>query len=142
MSDKNIVYFDLETQRSANDVGGWGNKDKMGMSLGVIYSTGSQQYEIYSEKRVGALIDQLVKADLVVGYNVINFDYQLLQGYTVLDMESATKTCDTLLEVEKKTSPSKTSQTPLNLAPFLTDPFDCQRPTASSHSNEMSEPSF
>ncbi len=29
-----IVYFDLETQRTANDVGGWDKKDLMGMSLG------------------------------------------------------------------------------------------------------------
>ncbi|MGH8046037.1 MAG: ribonuclease H-like domain-containing protein, partial [Chthoniobacterales bacterium] len=36
---RNIVYFDLETQRTANDVGGWANKDRMGMSIGVTYST-------------------------------------------------------------------------------------------------------
>ena len=36
---KNIVYFDLETQKSADEVGGWGNISKMGMSVGVTYST-------------------------------------------------------------------------------------------------------
>ena len=36
---KNIVYFDLETQKSAEEVGGWGNISKMGMSVGVTYST-------------------------------------------------------------------------------------------------------
>jgi DEAD/DEAH box helicase domain-containing protein len=49
---RNIVYFDLETQRTANDAGGWDKKRDMGMSVGVTYSTASGQYQIYSEKRV------------------------------------------------------------------------------------------
>ena len=34
---EDIVYFDLETQRTANDVGGWGNKHMMGISIAVIF---------------------------------------------------------------------------------------------------------
>ena len=30
-----IVYFDLETQRTANDAGGWDKKAEMKMSIGV-----------------------------------------------------------------------------------------------------------
>ena len=52
---KNIVYFDLETQKSAQDVGGWGNKDKMGLSVGVTYSTARAGYQVYSEEQVEAL---------------------------------------------------------------------------------------
>ena len=36
---KNIVYFDLETQKSADDVGGWNKIRDMRMSIGVTYST-------------------------------------------------------------------------------------------------------
>ena len=36
---RDIVYFDLETQRTANDAGGWDRKGNMQMSVGVIYST-------------------------------------------------------------------------------------------------------
>jgi len=71
----NIVYFDLETQRTANDVGGWDKKRDMGMSLGVTYSSHLNEYRIYSEKCVNDLICQLLRADLVVGFNVVNFDY-------------------------------------------------------------------
>lgn len=39
MSGKNIVYFDLETQRSISDVGGYANKDKLCISVAVTYST-------------------------------------------------------------------------------------------------------
>ena len=39
---KNIVYFDLETQKSAEEVGGWDKISAMGMSLGVTYSNLSE----------------------------------------------------------------------------------------------------
>jgi DEAD/DEAH box helicase domain-containing protein len=73
----------------------------MGMSVGVTYSSASQQYRIYSEGQAQALIDQLLRADLVVGYNLINFDYQVLMAYTVRDLESQIATLDLMLDVEK-----------------------------------------
>ena len=97
----NIVYFDLETQRTANDVGGWEKKRDMGMSLGVTYSTNLTEYRIYPEKRVDDLIQQLLRADLVVGFNVVNFDYEVLMGYTILDLPLQLRTLDLLVEVEK-----------------------------------------
>jgi hypothetical protein len=99
---RNIVYFDLETQRTANDAGGWNKKREMGMSLGVTYSTALDEYRIYSEKRVNELIEQLLKADLVVGFNVINFDYEVLMGYTILDLPHQCRTLDILVDLEAK----------------------------------------
>lgn len=98
----NIVYFDLETQRTANDVGGWDRKRDMGMSLGVTYSTGLEEYRIYREARVNELVEQLLKADLVVGFNVINFDYEVLMGYTVLDLPHYVRTLDILVDIERR----------------------------------------
>ena len=40
----NIVYFDLETQKSAAEVGGWGNIDRMGISVAVLYQTQKAAY--------------------------------------------------------------------------------------------------
>src|SRR6516165_123292 len=97
----NIVYFDLETQRTANDVGGWDKKTEMGMSLAVTYSSDLNEYRIYSEKRVDDLIDQLLRADLVVGFNVVNFDYQVLMGYTILDLPHQLRTLDLLVEIDR-----------------------------------------
>lgn len=102
MKPKNIVYFDLETQKTAGDVGGWGHKDKMLMSVGVTYSTERASYRIYSERQVEALIQELQRADLVVGYNVEKFDYGVLMAYTILDLPSALYTLDMLVEVEKR----------------------------------------
>ena len=99
---RDIVYFDLETQRTANDVGGWDKKRDMGMSLGVTYSTRLGEYQIFSEKRVDDLVQQLLRADLVVGFNVINFDYEVLMGYTVLDLPHQCRTLDLMVDIEKK----------------------------------------
>ena len=82
---KNIVYFDLETMRSADDVGGWSHIDRMGMSIGVTYSTGNGAYSIYAESEVNGLIEELQRADLVVGFNHIRFDYEVLHKYTTYD---------------------------------------------------------
>lgn len=64
---RNIVYFDLETQKSADEVGGWKNIRDMGMSVGVTFSSRDGQYRIYDEKRVNDLIAELMRADLVGG---------------------------------------------------------------------------
>ena len=100
-NSKNIVYFDLETQRTANDVGGWDKKADMGVSIGVTYSTATESYEIFTEKRVGDLIELLSRADLVIGYNNRRFDYEVLMGYTILDLPHHLPTLDMLEVVEK-----------------------------------------
>lgn len=83
---KNIVYFDLETQKSAEEVGGWDKISAMQMSVGVTYSTGRGDYCVYGESEVQDLITELQRADLVVGFNVLRFDYEVLHGYTPLDL--------------------------------------------------------
>ena len=96
---KNIVYFDLETQKSAQEVGGWNHIDRMGMSVGVTYSTARGGYAIYGEPQVDDLITELQRADLVVGFNHIGFDYQVLHGYTPLDMRQI-PSLDMLIEIQ------------------------------------------
>jgi DEAD/DEAH box helicase domain-containing protein len=83
---KNILYFDLETQLSADEVGGWGNISKMRMSVGVTCNSLTGEYKIYGEKQVDDLIKDLQRADLVVGFNHLRFDYEVLHGYTSMDL--------------------------------------------------------
>jgi len=97
-----IVYFDLETQRTANDAGGWDKKSAMGMTVGATYSTGTGKYAVYGESRVHDLVEQLQRADLVVGFNLINFDYEVLMGYTVIDLAHSVPTLDIMVDLEKK----------------------------------------
>jgi hypothetical protein len=99
---RDLVYFDLETQRTANDAGGWDKKRNMGMSLAVTYSTRLGEYRVYAEKEVDLLVTQLLRADLVIGFNVINFDYEVLMGYTVIDLPHQCQTLDLMADLETK----------------------------------------
>jgi DEAD/DEAH box helicase domain-containing protein len=98
---KNIVYFDLETQRSADEVGGWDKISSMGLSVGVTYNTAHGEYRIYGEKQVDQLIRELQRADLVVGFNNLRFDYEVLHGYTTLDLRQL-PTLDMLVDLHAK----------------------------------------
>jgi hypothetical protein len=98
---QNIVYFDLETQKSADEVGGWGHIVKMGMSVGVTYSAGTGEYKIYHEKTVGDLIRDLQRADLIVGFNHLRFDYEVLHGYTSFDLTQL-PTLDLMVDLQNK----------------------------------------
>jgi DEAD/DEAH box helicase domain-containing protein len=102
VAGKNIVYFDLETQRSFGDVGGFANKDKMGVSVAVTYSTTRGTYEIYPESEMDRLADELVRADLVVGWNHIQFDYPVLQPYVFPTLVEQTINLDMMLDLEQR----------------------------------------
>jgi len=81
-----LVFFDLETQRSAEEVGGWHNAHLMRVSLGVLYDLREDRFESFREREVPALLERLAAADLVVGFNVRRFDYAVLRGYTDADL--------------------------------------------------------
>lgn len=82
----NKVFFDLETQRSSDDVGGWGHIADMGLSVAVTYSSTEGRYHVYTEHNVQSLIRALQGAGLVVGFNVLRFDYVVLSAYTNLPL--------------------------------------------------------
>jgi uncharacterized protein YprB with RNaseH-like and TPR domain len=102
VSERNIVYFDLETQRSFNDVGGSAHKDKMGVSIAVTYSTARGTYEIYGEQDMERLGEELVRADLVVGWNHLQFDYPVLQPYIFHTLAEQTVNLDMMVDVEQR----------------------------------------
>jgi DEAD/DEAH box helicase domain-containing protein len=96
-----IIYFDLETQRSAEDVGGWHNAHLMRIALAVIYDSHTEQFETFGETEVHQLIERLGEADLVVGFNVVSFDYAVLSGYTDTDLR-ALPTFDMLTAIHQR----------------------------------------
>jgi DEAD/DEAH box helicase domain-containing protein len=79
---KNTVVFDVETQHLADEVGGWDFIHRMKLAAAVSYSTADGAFHRYTEESVGDLIAELLDADLVVGYNVLRFDYTVLSAYT------------------------------------------------------------
>jgi DEAD/DEAH box helicase domain-containing protein len=76
------IVFDLETQHTADEVGGWHNIRDMRLAVAVTYDTTMDVYRDYTEQDADRLIATLRGADLVVGYNVLRFDYEVLSAYT------------------------------------------------------------
>jgi DEAD/DEAH box helicase domain-containing protein len=96
-----VLYFDLETQKSAADVGGWGNTHLMKLAVGVVWDSLEQKHFSYLENEADRLVAKLRMADLVVGFNVIGFDYPVLQPYARdFDLQEIT-TFDMLVDVKR-----------------------------------------
>ena len=96
-----VLYFDLETQKSADEVGGWGNIHLMGLAVGVVWDSFEQKYFSYLESEASQLVEKLSTADLVVGFNVKKFDYTVLQPYADFDL-SEIVTFDMLDDIKAK----------------------------------------
>jgi DEAD/DEAH box helicase domain-containing protein len=98
---QNILVFDLETQRSFQEVGSRSAMRQLGMSVGVVYSFRDDRFLSFFEGESGALIDLLLAADLVIGYNVIAFDYEVLKAYRDVPLEKV-PTLDIMLDLQGK----------------------------------------
>lgn len=77
--------FDLETQHSAEEVGGWHMAHNMRVSCAVVYDSREENYAVYRESEIDRLLDHLRGLDLVVGFNILRFDYKVLSGYSDID---------------------------------------------------------
>jgi DEAD/DEAH box helicase domain-containing protein len=90
--------FDLETIRSAEEVGGWNKCEKMGVSVGIVFDSQLGDCVTYLEQDIQDLIEHLQNLDLVVGFNNKRFDNRVLSGYTNANL-SKLPTLDLLEEV-------------------------------------------
>lgn len=98
---RKVVVFDLETRRSFAEVGGRSQLHRLGLSVGVAYRYDNDQYLIVTEESVGGLISLLLTADLVVGYNIRGFDYEVLRAYTDEDLHKL-PTFDLMYDLEER----------------------------------------
>jgi DEAD/DEAH box helicase domain-containing protein len=94
----NIVYFDLESQKLFEDVGGR-DASKLLLGCGVTWSTARNDFAIYWEKDAAALIAELKAADRVIGFNIINFDYEVLRPYAPNENFRAIRSTDMLQDI-------------------------------------------
>jgi len=77
---KRFAVVDVETRRSAAEVGGWTRPDLMGVSIAVLYDSGEDAFTDYQEHEIPLLVERLKSFDLVVGFNILRFDYGVLAG--------------------------------------------------------------
>lgn len=95
------LVFDLESQRLADEVGGWSNIAAMGFAAGVTLEVETGRLEAYLEDQVQVLIDSLNRATRIIGYNLIRFDFEVLRPYGLrAGQELLQKTTDMLRELE------------------------------------------
>ncbi|HSB79052.1 MAG TPA: Zn-binding domain-containing protein, partial [Candidatus Methylomirabilis sp.] len=93
-----ILVLDVETQRSAEEVGGWDRSDRMGLAVAVTADLATGEARVYTEDQVSLLLDDLSAAACIIGFNVRRFDYAVLSGYRALDF-GGLPTLDMLEEV-------------------------------------------
>jgi len=92
--------FDLETQLSAEEAGGWHQAHRMKISCGIVYDGEKNDFTVYTEERVEALIDHLKRFEQVIGFNSRRFDYKVLSGYSRFNFEKL-PSLDLLEEVHR-----------------------------------------
>lgn len=95
-----VAVLDIETQLSAEEVGGWHKCHLMRLAVAVLADLANQQYEVFFESQAQELCERLQQTDLVVGFNLKKFDYRVLQPYTEINLKHL-PTLDIFEEVQK-----------------------------------------
>ena len=80
LKNRHFLIVDIETQRIADDVGGWKNIDKLGVSVACAYDSKTGELLAFKENELEKL-NKLCKERLVVGYNIVGFDLKVLTAY-------------------------------------------------------------
>lgn len=101
---RDFVVLDVETRRSAAEVGGWHRASRMGVSVAVLYDSQTGAFTSYTQERIPELAAVLAAAPLVVGFNLVRFDYTVLEPHAPGFSFRALPTLDMLLKVHERLS--------------------------------------
>ncbi len=94
-----FIVLDIETQKGFNEV----DRKKLHLlkiSVACIYDSKTDSYLSFEEKEIAKLEEILKQADLVIGFNIRDFDYEVLAPYLVSSVKNF-PTLDLLVEFEK-----------------------------------------
>ncbi|HEX3099480.1 MAG TPA: ribonuclease H-like domain-containing protein [Patescibacteria group bacterium] len=94
------IVLDLETQKSFEEVGGRGKNHLLKVSVCGIYDYSTDTYSIYEEHELPRLGTLLQTADQIIGFNIKNFDFAVLQPYMNFDVNTLPY-YDILEEIER-----------------------------------------
>jgi DEAD/DEAH box helicase domain-containing protein len=100
-TDRYFGVLDIETQRSADEVGGWHRADLMRVSCAVLYDSQKDAYLEFLENQVHELIDCIKQMEVLIGFNIRRFDYRVLSGYTDFDFQTL-NTIDILEDIHAR----------------------------------------
>jgi len=97
-SDRTIV-LDLETQKGFHEV----DRKKLHLlkiSIVCIYDSKTDAYLSFEEKEAAKLEEILKQADLIIGFNIRDFDMEVLAPYLITPVKSF-PLLDLMVEIEK-----------------------------------------
>jgi hypothetical protein len=105
-----MIIYDLEIQKAIPPkdgnllpdlkyCAGWSDYSAMGISAAVTYDTYRQEYRIFDEFMIEELEKTLTRAEMVCGFNIVNFDNNLLKANSINIPEA--KTYDILREIAR-----------------------------------------
>lgn len=94
------IVLDLETQKEFAEVGGRGKNHLLKVSVCGIYDYSQNQYSIYEEHELPKLGALLQAADQIIGFNIKDFDFEVLQPYLNFDL-AAIPYYDLLREIDQ-----------------------------------------
>jgi len=81
MGTEQEIFFDLETKLWSTEVeGGFSNIPAFGMSVTVTWDD-RKGFQTWLEKDASELVKELERADKVIGFNSVRFDYEVLSAY-------------------------------------------------------------
>ncbi|MCA9396105.1 MAG: ribonuclease H-like domain-containing protein [Candidatus Omnitrophica bacterium] len=98
-NDKRVIVLDLETQKSFAEI----SRDKLyqlKISVVGIYDSFDAEYHCFEEKELPRLEERLKQCDLLVGFNIIDFDMRVLGPHLLMDT-SHLKVLDLMVEFQK-----------------------------------------
>lgn len=93
------IVLDIETQKGFNEV----DRKKLHLlkvSVACAYDSGSGRYQAFEEKEMLKLEELLKQADWIVGFNIRDFDLEVLAPYFMTPVKSL-PVLDLLVEIEK-----------------------------------------
>ena len=99
ISAGHYIVLDIETQKGFHEV----DQKKLRLlkvSVACIYDSKADDYFSFEEKEMLKLEDYLKKADLVIGFNIRDFDMEVLAPYFLTPVENFPM-LDLLVEFEK-----------------------------------------
>lgn len=94
------IVLDLETQNLFQDVGGRGKNHLLKVSVCGIYDYSQDKYLMFEENELPKLAPILQTADQIIGFNIKDFDFEVLQPYLNFNLYEVPY-LDLLQEIEK-----------------------------------------
>ena len=94
------IVLDLETQKEFAEVGGRGKYHLLKVSVCGIYEYATDKFSTFTESELFKLAEILQNADQIIGFNIRDFDFEVLQPYMNFELK-ALPTLDIIDDVQK-----------------------------------------